>query len=67
MTSLDEIKLDLTKLTFVWASEHQKAFDALKIALTTASLLGYPDFSKEFILETDASLRGVMYGSAICK
>ena len=38
-------------------SEHQKILDALKIALTTAPVLGYPNFSREFILETDVSLR----------
>ena len=41
-----------TKSTFIWTEEDQVAFDTLKIALTTASVLGYPDFTKEFILET---------------
>ena len=59
MTSLEEKKSDLTQPTFVWVSQHQKAFDALKVALTTAPVLGYPNFNREFILETDASLRGL--------
>ena len=34
-------------------------FDKLKKALMEAPILAYPDYSKPFILETDASLKGL--------
>ena len=44
---------------FVWSSECQEGFDNLKKALISAPILAYPDYSKPFILETDASLKGL--------
>ena len=44
---------------FEWTEEYQASFDALKHTLTTALVLSYLDFSKKFILETDASLKGL--------
>ena len=44
---------------FEWMPEHQQAFDALTEALVTASVLGYPDFNREFLLEINASLQGL--------
>ena len=41
-----------------WSDMHQEAFDRLKVALTTDCLLMYPDFSKEFLVMTDASNDG---------
>jgi hypothetical protein len=40
---------------FVWLSKHQAAFESLKQALCEAPTLQIPDFSKEFVLVTDAS------------
>lgn len=40
---------------FSWGPEQQKSFDQFKHILTTDLLLQFPDFSKEFILTTDAS------------
>ncbi len=40
---------------FVWAKEQEEAFMQLRKLLCEAPVLAYPDFSKEFILQTDAS------------
>ena len=50
-------KSDLPK--FEWTPTCQEGFDQLKNALTEAPILAYPDYSKPFILETDASLKGL--------
>ena len=47
-------KSDLPK--FQWTPAHQEGFNQLKRALTEALVLAY---SKPFILETDASLKGL--------
>ena len=44
---------------FEWTMKHQEAFDALKEPLSTSPVLGYPDFTREFILETDVLLNGL--------
>ena len=44
---------------FKWTEDHQKAFETLKSALTKPPILAYPDFEKNFILQTDASNEAV--------
>lgn len=44
---------------FQWPKEAQEAFEKLKHALTTAPVLGHPDFSLPFIIDADASDLGV--------
>ncbi len=40
---------------FTWGSEQQQAFETLKDKLSSSPVLIFPDYSKEFILCTDAS------------
>ena len=42
----------------LWNEDLDRAFRDLKFKLTSAPVLGYPDFSKSFIAEVDASLNG---------
>ena len=42
-----------------WGEEQQSAFNALKECLTTPPVLEYADYTKPFILHTDASYDGL--------
>lgn len=42
-----------------WEQQEQTAFDAVKMALTQSPVLALPDFSKQFVVETDASDKGI--------
>ena len=40
---------------FEWAEPSQDAFEQLKIVLCTTPVLAFPDFTREFVITTDAS------------
>ena len=40
---------------FHWTVEYDQAFNRLQEQLTTSPVLVFPDFTKEFLLDTDAS------------
>lgn len=44
---------------FVWSTDCQRSFDALKQALCEAPVLAYPRFDLQFMLDTGASTTGV--------
>ena len=59
-----EIAKPLHRLTergkeFVWTLEYETAFATLKNRLSSAPILSFPDFSKPFLLDTDASQEGI--------
>jgi len=56
------IAAPLTRLTrkhAKWGPSEEEAFQQLKKVLTTAPVLAYPDFTKCFVLQTDASSCGL--------
>lgn len=58
------IAAPLTRMTrknarWNWGPEEEAAFQTLKNALTSAPVLACPDFSRRFILQTDASTLGL--------
>ena len=60
--SLHELKVNkrlLCPFKEKWNQECQEAFDILREKLTTAPVLGYADYTKPFIVETDASHDGL--------
>ena len=48
-----------TNCDFKWTNDCQSSFDKLKYILTSGPVLAHPDFSKEFILDTDASDKAI--------
>ena len=52
----DPEKLTRKGVPFVWGSEQQRAFDALRACLLSAPILGFPTEEDRFVLDTDTSL-----------
>ena len=48
-----------TKEEWVWTDECQKAYETLKTAIVEGAVQQHPDFSKPFIVDTDASEIGM--------
>ncbi|CAG2209101.1 unnamed protein product [Mytilus edulis] len=52
-------KITEKNCTFDWTNECNEAFEKLQMTLMSAPILGYPDMTKQFILDTDASGFGI--------
>lgn len=64
IAGFSKIAAPLTQLTkknarWTWGEEQKRAFRTLKAKLISAPVLACPDFSKRFILQTDASTSGL--------
>ena len=74
----DHYMIFLKKGQFSWTTVHDTTFAQLQQALITAPVLALPNFSQPFVLETDASGKGIgavlmqqgrpiaYYSSALC-
>jgi hypothetical protein len=49
----------LKKNSFTWTATVAQAFQTLKMAICTTPVLSLPDFTKTFVLECDASGKGI--------
>ena len=49
----------LKKNNYIWTDQSLTAFEKLKVAMVTAPVLALPDFTKEFVVEADASNQGI--------
>lgn len=49
----------LGKKKFLWSPDCQKAFEEIKLKLTSAPILVHPDFSRTFYIQCDASKSGI--------
>ena len=58
ITNLPKVRKN-DKTPIDWREQHQEAFEMLRVKLTTAPLLRFPDFTKTFYVQTDASGLGI--------
>jgi hypothetical protein len=49
----------LKKDSFKWTDDAETAFQSLKTAMVQAPILALPDFTKKFVIEADASGKGL--------
>jgi hypothetical protein len=49
----------LKKNSFIWTTRAAQYFQTLKMAMCTTLVLALPDFTKTFVLECDASGKGI--------
>jgi hypothetical protein len=55
----------LKKGQFEWSPEANTAFQDLKIAMSSTPVLGLPNFVAVFVIESDASDKGIWGGGGI--